>query len=441
MNLNFANCLEFILNCYSNDDKDSISIIHTLTDTNKLLRIIDIDKNSVYKNNVKNIVKVIVSQNKYINRLNAKSSKANEVSNDKTNQIETSKDELSKANEDEQLEDNQININQIESSKVNQNELSKDEPLEDNQTNELSKDESLNNIQKILLETEGSYKRGILGEFELIKILQESHPDYIITRVASTGHVGDIHVDDELHNIKYVIECKLKQVITKADITKFINDVDNISKSVDNKYVYGIFVSLNSDFISSIGNVKCDIKHVYLTKTLISKDIFKLIFDMIPNYLQSIKNINDLKAEIKTELENEHNNELREYIIPDRIRQLTASLQIYNNNITEEEASIKKIEDNANSTLSEATKLKTKLYIRKQFIFDLNVEFNNEIIEVINVENNENPLDNDNEFIEFMKKTPKYKITKKMLLEKFSRHVTELSNMKIDEIVDKYHQH
>lgn len=285
--------------------------------------------------------------------------------------------------------------------------------------------------------TENSYKLGKLGEKGLFEMLKECSDGMIVTHVGTTGHVGDIHVDDEINNIKYVVECKLKKRIDKNDLKKFKDDMHTITEMSEGMYVYGIFVSLNTDVIPTIGVTKCDKNAVYITQNLVTKDVFKLIFSMVPTYINSL-------CTIENEMNNINNNNERqivEYQVPLKVRQMLATLQTFNNDLTEELNIINTIRNNAISTTNEVTKLQTKYLIRRNFVLDINLELSKSGLEefttasIVGGNNGTSSLDNDPEFLEFMRTAKRSKITKKELKNKFPNHITEIASMKLSDLL------
>lgn len=280
-----------------------------------------------------------------------------------------------------------------------------------------------------------SYALGKIGEDELVALLQETRTDFIVTKVSGTGHVGDIHIDDETNRIKYVVESKLKQKITSADITKFKADVESITADCTNKYVYGIFVSLNSQTISTIGASKCDKKTIYLTQQLISKDIFRIIFEMVPLYVKSLL--------APSQTGDDQPSQRVEYTIPQRVREVIAQLHQINLDVKDEEAHLNEILQSASNITGQASQLQQKLFIRKNYLLDINFEMtasniSDKLAAVTSINIADTSLDTDREFLEYMRQTTKSAIKKKELMHKFPQHVTELSSMTLEDIIKTY---
>lgn len=278
----------------------------------------------------------------------------------------------------------------------------------------------------------GSYQLGKDGEDIVMKLLQDAAPTFTITNVGKTSHVGDIHVDDEVNNIKYVVEVKQKKRITKEDLIKFRNDLQNITEKTDSAYVYGIFISLNTTTIPTIGSTSCDRRSVYLTEGMITTEVLKLIFSMVPEYVQSLNTIS------------EYNNTPREvqvieYQVPTRIREMLAQLQAYNNDLDIELNHLNAIKNSAQVISTEAAQLHIKYLVRRNFVLDLNTEIaRSGIEEFTNASiiggSGISSLDSDVAFLEYMKNQKPSKITKKELKEKFPAHITEISSMKLTDL-------
>ena len=129
-----------------------------------------------------------------------------------------------------------------------------------------------------------SYSLGRIGENDVWEIIERIRPEYETTIVSSTGHLADIHSIDYNNNIKYIIEIKLKQQITKEDVNKFDRDLENAKHSETSLKIIGLFISLNSDKIPSIGSMKIFSDKIYLTRNYFSENSLHLIFRLIETY-------------------------------------------------------------------------------------------------------------------------------------------------------------
>jgi hypothetical protein len=291
-----------------------------------------------------------------------------------------------------------------------------------------------NNSTTEVTTTKCSYELGKNGEEDVLKLLQDAAPTFTITHVSKTGHVGDIHADDEVNNIKYVVEVKQKKRITKDDLNKFINDITNITEMCPDKYVYGVFVSLNTTTIPTIGSTACDRKAVYITETMVTKDIFKMIFSMVPEYVNSLNIINNVANNNVSETRT-----VVEYQVPLRVREMLATLQAYNDDLNVELTRLNAIQNSATVINDEVAQLRIKYLVRRNFVLDLNTEIARSGIEeftnaAIIGGSGSSALETDVAFLEYMRSQKRSKITKKALKERFPTHITEISSMKLDDL-------
>lgn len=124
---------------------------------------------------------------------------------------------------------------------------------------------------------------GLIGEEDIVNNLNVDFPNMFVRHVSNISHQCDIHVEDPISNILYMIEVKNKISITKEDIDKFEFDVD---KS-DNKRTIGLFISLNCENIpgkiSQINPFNIDSNKIYMVGY--SKEILSLIFTIISKFI------------------------------------------------------------------------------------------------------------------------------------------------------------
>lgn len=430
--------LSYIVDLYTAGEIDHINLIHDLTSPNEF----NFDESKYDKSLHDMIAYCMIAHDNYYCELLNKSLTNDVKVIDNDDLIEEIKviindaDEVTPLDGIEKIESDSVNtISSHEVKSESFPSIDIDCELNDNdlltissksKTYGKSLSEVKSNVDKILLSTDSSSERGRLGEDEVIDIIRQSRPDLHITKVSSTGHVGDIHIDDDMNDIKYVVECKLKQDITKSDLVKFTNDLNEIVNSYPNKYVYGIFVSLNTDTITTIGSTKCDRTSIYLTKSLVTKDVFRIVFDMVPIYANSRTMLvgNDTKKEVT------------EYVMSDNLKSLIARVHQMNSDFQEELSSLKKIDDNVISISTEAAKLRTKLLVKRNYITDLNIEFikSGTPSEQLNV----TTLESDEKFINYIRVAAKSKLTKKSLMNEFPQHKTELASINVKDLIAKY---
>lgn len=265
-----------------------------------------------------------------------------------------------------------------------------------------------------------SYNIGKHGETFVLDTIREVKPHYEISTVSATGHVGDIHVNDNVNMIKYLIEVKEKTVITKDDITKFDNDMKLLKQtnSLQYKNIYGIFISLETDTIPSIGKYKITNNYVYLGKSMFNKDILTIIFSM----MESLCVLSEVSTNRIT------------YDIPVKVYELISRLRLEYNIIINEEEIYKNMITNCESNLLSVNKLQRNNMIKKDFIRFINDEFSN-ILPII--DNGVNRKEEDR-LRAFLANKKKKDILKKTLMDDFPSFRTELSSMKLTDFIDKY---
>lgn len=92
--------------------------------------------------------------------------------------------------------------------------------------------------------------KGHYGENLVLEYLKTMFTSHTFER-PSLPHVCDVHMKDDQDNV-IAIECKNKDKITKADLTKFYEDLDHMSER-DIPCIAGVFVSVNSKSIPGKG--------------------------------------------------------------------------------------------------------------------------------------------------------------------------------------------
>ena len=124
---------------------------------------------------------------------------------------------------------------------------------------------------------------GLIGEEDIVDNLNVDFPNMFVRHVSNISHQCDIHVEDPISNILYMIEVKNKISITKEDIDKFESDVD---KS-ENKRTIGLFISLNCENIpgkiSQTNPFNIDSNKIYMIGY--NKEILSLIFTIISKFI------------------------------------------------------------------------------------------------------------------------------------------------------------
>lgn len=272
--------------------------------------------------------------------------------------------------------------------------------------------------------TISSYEKGVIGEDSLCDLIRSVDSKLEVTKVSSTGHLADIHVIDYEYDIKYIVESKFKQSITREDLNKFIKDIELETKNqeMSSKLIVGLFLSINSDSIVSIGKYKFSFDYVYLTSKYINKQTLTIIFDAIRLYKTLIK---DKPIETTSKVT---------YSIPNRVIELLIQLRSQYNTIQTERNTYFEIKSNADNILKNVQTLIHEINIREDIIKLINNEFK-DIFPII-----ESSIQNSDEdrLREYLKKTKRHDVKKKDLLSKFPQMSTILGNMKLDDIYLKY---
>ena len=265
-----------------------------------------------------------------------------------------------------------------------------------------------------------SYNLGKIGEASVLETIQQAKPMYESVKVSATGHVGDIHVTDKVNMIKYLVEVKDKGVITKEDITKFENDINQLQETngLMYKHIYGIFISLESDIIPSIGKYKITSKQIYLSKSMYSKDTLSIIFSMF---------------ETMSILSETTSNRLS-YDVPIKVYELISRLRIEYNTIVNEEELYKNMITNCENNLVSISTLQRNNLIKKEFIRFINNEFAN-ILPVVDDGIN---VREEKRLRDYLKSHKKKEILKKTLINEFPSYITEMSSMKLTDFINKY---
>ena len=269
--------------------------------------------------------------------------------------------------------------------------------------------------------TISSKEKGVIGEEAVCSLIRKINPKLDVILVSSTGHLADIHVIDYKNNIKYIVEVKYKQIITRDDIVKFEKDVESMKKSDNNKIV-GLFLSINSDNIISIGRYHIDFDMIYLTSKFINEQTLSMIFDII-----------SLEYKL-SKVKQKHDETNIKYEIPPNVLHLIAQLQAEYTSINHEKETYLSMKHNTERNLCFIQELLGKLVLKEQFIKLINDEFN-DILPIVSVSVSDNE---ENKLREYISTTNKKDIRKKNLLTMFPVLSTQLGSMKLQDIFTKY---
>lgn len=266
-----------------------------------------------------------------------------------------------------------------------------------------------------------SYSLGRIGENDVLKIIEGIRPEYETKIVSSTGHLADIHSIDYNNNIKYIIEIKLKQQITKEDVNKFDRDLENAKHSETSLKIIGLFISLNSDKIPSIGSMKIFSDKIYLTRNYFSENSLDLIFRLIETYSLLIEG---------HEKTNVH------YEISSNVLELVAKLRAEYVNLTKEMEMYLSMKNNTEQNLLCIQELIGRLVLKEQFIKFINTEFS----DILPTINDDLISKQENDMRAYIQSTSKKSIKKKDLLNRFPALSTKIGSMKINDLINEYKQ-
>lgn len=266
-----------------------------------------------------------------------------------------------------------------------------------------------------------SYSLGRIGENDVWEIIERIRPEYETTIVSSTGHLADIHSIDYNNNIKYIIEIKLKQQITKEDVNKFDRDLENAKHSETSLKIIGLFISLNSDKIPSIGSMKIFSDKIYLTRNYFSENSLNLIFRLIETYSLLIEG---------HEKTNVH------YEISSNVLELVAKLRAEYVNLTKEMEMYLNMKNNTEQNLLCIQELIGRLVLKEQFIKFINTEFS----DILPTINDDLISKQENDMRAYIQSTSKKSIKKKDLLNRFPALSTKIGSMKINDLINEYKQ-
>ena len=266
-----------------------------------------------------------------------------------------------------------------------------------------------------------SYSLGRIGENDVLKIIEGIRPEYETKIVSSTGHLADIHSIDYNNNIKYIIEIKLKQQITKEDVNKFDRDLENAKHSETSLKIIGLFISLNSDKIPSIGSMKIFSDKIYLTRDYFSENSLDLIFRLIETYSLLIEG---------------HEKTNVRYEISSNVLELVAKLRAEYVNLTKEMEMYLNMKNNTEQNLLCIQELIGRLVLKEQFIKFINTEFS----DILPTINDDLISKQENDMRAYIQSTSKKSIKKKDLLNRFPALSTKIGSMKINDLINEYKQ-
>lgn len=115
---------------------------------------------------------------------------------------------------------------------------------------------------------------GEIGESWIYDVLK----DYGYVRTGKEDHVCDGHI--EFQNCVLLFEIKNKIKISVDDINKFKYDIEYYGQNKTSKKVFGVFISLNSDF----QELNLNLYESYIPKKYISKELLVSLVKLVQYY-------------------------------------------------------------------------------------------------------------------------------------------------------------
>ena len=315
---------------------------------------------------------------------------------------------------------------------THEQESNEQNAINENAINENAINENAINAQRLISKSTfqpmpqfSSYELGKIGEMDVLKIIQEIRPEFETSLVSSTGHCADIHSLDYNNNIKYVFEIKHKLTITKDDVNKFESDIINVQKmEQSSRNIIGVFISLNSETIPSIGKISISKDKIYLTKNYFSKSSLDIIFKMIETYFDVLNETNVHKSEAKR----------LKYEIPHNVLELLVKLRSEYAMLNKEMEIYLNMKSNTEKNLNSIQELIGKLVLKEQFIKFINSEFS----DILPILNDDLTISEEEKMKEYIKTHKKNTIKKKELLSLFPTMQTKIASMKLSDLIDEY---
>ena len=256
------------------------------------------------------------------------------------------------------------------------------------------------------------------GEEFVYELITQSFPTFENIIVSSTAHVADIHSKDLSNNVLYVYEVKNKKHLTAEDVDKFGRDLEEMKKQEPNLKVIGIFVSLLCP-IPKIGYLSIDFDRCFLSENYVNTNCLSLVVSMYSRIFSRI--------EKPTERVN--------YEVPVAVYKLLSELRNqYTDLVNNKQMYEEQIQMNKKSTAF-MHELLAKTNVQISFVNYINNEFG-DLLETQDAQENLRNIDED-KLCEYIKSTPRSKITKKHILDTFPS-ITRLKTMKLADIITAY---
>ena len=305
-------------------------------------------------------------------------------------------------------------LNDVEVTKVEEEKQYKlTEELQEDIDNMIKEDDEL--CGKLV---KSNVELGKTGEEYVYDLILKAFPRFENILVSETSHVADIHSVDVNNKLMFVYEVKNKKGLTVEDINKFDRDLKLLKRCHPNYKVIGIFTSLNVP-IPKIGHVGIEFDRCYLSEGYVSIECLKLVIGM---YTAIFSKVEKPKEKVN-------------YEIPTSVYKLLSELRSQYVDLTSAQEIYKEQLEMNKKSSSFMMDLLAKTNIQIHFINFINNEFK----DVLDNEEAQAELNNMDEerLREYIKSTPRSKITKKYILETYPS-ISRLRKMKLQEILDEF---
>ena len=211
---------------------------------------------------------------------------------------------------------------------------------------------------------------GVIGEEYVLNLIRNHvRPENETNIISHQAHVADLESFDDVHHIRWVIEVKNKDNLTRNDVDKFKSDVLNITKqnTSRNVQVVGLFVSLRSNSIPRIGDLFISKNEIYLSKSFVSVDALKIVFSFVEQY-SDLFNTNQSTPTAS--------NQSIEYVLPERTIRLMSALNTDYQRTSKDIELYDEMKRNCKSNLANLEELTISAQLRKRLISLLDEHLN-----------------------------------------------------------------
>lgn len=265
---------------------------------------------------------------------------------------------------------------------------------------------------------------GAYGEEAVIDLISKIRPRFEILKVSGTSHVADIHVTDydQTPPIKYMIEVKNKNNITKEDIQKYEKDLSEMP-NIETRVV-GLFLSLETTRIPTVGEYSISYNSVLLSKNYVTEECLSIIFDYIPQIYEQHKSSTCQEQEQRIT-----------YEVPHSIHEMVISLNVYHNSISKQmellETTRKNILQNASSLNEVILNYECLQKLLKTILDTLDIPYDSN--SDLNLRDRQKE-----ELTKYIKERKPNRIRKQDMLKMFPLLQSELASYSKDEIIKKF---